>query len=259
MVLGANMTPFTFAAVRSQLVRVAYEATLDAVTNDPDFVDDETRLGTDDLRASKLGGAAGLTAAMKPPGCGRCKAPMGLVVQLRRDDVPDVFRPLFPATLLQVFACAACVSTTDAWKKVTQVRDIAVEDVVGTVAPRGADDDETTVRFIRSWQAADDFPPCDADALAKVLAVKPLTAARREQLEELANEMADVDDIHRLSSAFKLGGWPGLGDAKSFRCTCKATMTPLLHLAEHLTFGDGRTAWLARCPSCAAAVVVPNE
>lgn len=252
------MTALTFAAVRPQLVRVAYEATIDTVTNDPDFVDDETRLGDDDLRASKLGGAPGQPAGGKPPACGTCKAPMGLVVQLRRDDVPEQFRPLFPTTLLQVFACA-CMSTTDTWKKVTQIKDLALEDVVGAVAPRRDDDDATTVRFIRSWQAADDFPPCDADALAKVLAVKPLTAARREQLQELANEMAEVDDIHRLSSTFKLGGWPGLCDAKAFRCSCKETMTPLLHLAEHLTIGDGRSVWLARCPSCAAAALVQNE
>jgi hypothetical protein len=253
------MPTLTFDAVRSQLVRVACEATLDVVTNDPDYVDDETRLGDDDLRASKIGGAPALTAKAQMPACGKCKAPLGFMAQLRRDDVPEAFRPLFPTTMVQLFACDACFPTTDKWNKVTLVRDIAVDDVVGEVAPRGADDDETTVRFIRSWQAGDDFPPCDADALARALAIKPLTAARREELEELANEMSDVDDIHRFSSAFKLGGWPGLAEAKAFRCTCKATMTPLLHLAEHLTHGDGRSVWLARCPSCAAAAVVAHE
>lgn len=62
---------FLLEDVRPRLMRSAFVPTLVAVTDDPDYVDDETVLGTDDVTAAKIGGAPLLTKEAPAPKCGK--------------------------------------------------------------------------------------------------------------------------------------------------------------------------------------------
>jgi hypothetical protein len=84
--MGKKTETFTLADVRPRLVRTAHVPALVRVTDDPDDVDEETLLGTDDVTAAKFGGApflskeapaAGMSerAGSWAPGRGRTLAP----------------------------------------------------------------------------------------------------------------------------------------------------------------------------------------
>lgn len=245
----------TLEACQSTLVRTAYVPTLVHVTDDPDHVDEETVLGTDDLTAAKLGGAPFLSKEAPAPSCGKCKQPLRFVLQLRRSDLPAGAQGSRAGELLQMFWCDDCQSqggSENAWSKGALIREVALTDPIAAV-PRGdAEDDERealAVTFIRDWREVRDYPSPLVKELAAALDVSPRSAAIREQLEALGEAMDEAG--LRPQEGLKIGGWPRwVSEPETVKCKCKAVMSPSLQLGDTIAVGDGGTTWIVRCGAC---------
>lgn len=242
---------FTLADVRPRLVRTAYVPSLVRVTDDPDYVDEETALGVDDVTAAKLGGAPFLSREAPAPKCGACKQPLRFVLQLRRADLPAAVQATLAEELLQLFWCDDCQSeggSENAWSKSALIREVALGEPIA--AEEDEDEDEAlSVTFIRDWRAVEDFPSTLVKELAAALEVSPKSATTREQLESLGEAMNDAE--LETAAGLKIAGWPRwVSEPETVKCKCKAAMRPVIQLGEEVGVGDGATTWIVACAAC---------
>lgn len=258
---------YTLEDVRPKLVRTAFVPTLVAVTDDPDYVDDETVLGTDDVMAAKIGGAPFLSKEAPAPKCGKCKEPMRFVLQLRRSDLPAAAQATLREELLQLFWCDDCQSEGGAenpWSKGALIREVALGQPIAP-AKQGDEDDEDeyadalAVTFIRDWQEVEDYPSLLVEVLAAALEVSPKSEAVREQLEALADAMDDAE-LETLEGV-KIGGWPRwVSEPETVKCKCKAVMSPVIQLGEDsVVVGDAGTTWILACAACGKKAYVCQQ
>lgn len=243
----------TLEACMSTLARTAYVPRLVRVTDDPDYVDEETELGTDDLTAAKLGGAPFLSTDAPAPRCGKCKQPLRFVLQLRRDDLPAAAQGLWTAALLQMFWCDDCQSeggSENAWSKSALLREVALTDPIAAASQEEGDEREVlAVTFIRDWREVRDYPSPLVKELAAALGVSPKSAATREQLEALGEAMHEAG--LGPQEGLKVGGWPRwVSEPETVKCKCKAVMSPSLQLGDAIAVGDGGSTWIVLCGAC---------
>jgi len=262
---------YTLEDVRSRLVRTAFVPTLVAVTDDPDYVDDETVLGADDVTAAKIGGAPFLSREAPAPKCGKCKQPLRFVLQLRRSDLPPAAQATLSQELLQLFWCDDCQSeggSENAWSKGALIREVALGQPLAPAKPRRDEDedededefeDALAVTFIRDWQEVEDYPALLVEELAAALEVSPKSEATREQLEALAEAMDDAE-LETLSGV-KIGGWPRwVAEPETVKCKCKAVMSPVIQLGEDaVVVGDAGSTWILACGACGKKAYVCQE
>ncbi|MFZ6180445.1 DUF1963 domain-containing protein [Nannocystis pusilla] len=250
---------FNLEDVRPRLERTAFVPTLVAVTDDPDYVDDETVLGVDDLAAAKIGGAPFLSKEAPAPKCGKCKQPLRFVLQLRRSELPPAAQASLADELLQLFWCDDCQSSGGAenpWSKGALIREVALGEPIAPATVNLDDEDEDedadalSVTFIRDWREAQDYPSPLVESLAAALEVSAKSEATRERLEVLAEAM-DEAELETLDGV-KLGGWPRwVSEPETVKCKCKAVMQPVIQLGESaVVVGDGGTTWIVACPAC---------
>lgn len=251
---------FLLEDVRPRLMRAAFVPTLVAVTDDPDYVDDETVLGTDDVTAAKIGGAPLLTKEAPAPKCGKCKQPLRFVLQLRRSDLPAAAQVHLAEELLQLFWCDDCQSEGGAenpWSKGALIREVALGQPFAPRKARGDDEDDEddevdalSVTFIRDWREVEDWPSGQVEVLAAALEVSPKSEATREQLEALAEAMDDAE-LETLDGV-KIAGWPRwVSEPETVKCKCKAVMNPVIQLGEDaVVVGDAGTTWILACSAC---------
>ncbi|WAS92415.1 DUF1963 domain-containing protein [Nannocystis punicea] len=246
----------TLEDVRPRLVRTAFVPALVAVTDEPDYVDDETVLGADDVTASKVGGAPFLSKEAPAPRCGECKQPLRFVLQLRRSDLPQAAQASLSGELLQLFWCDDCQSSGGAenpWSKGALIREVALGEPIepGEEDEDDEDDEDAlSVTFLRDWREVEDYPSTLVESLAAALAVSPKSEATRERLEALAEAM-DEAELETLDGV-KLAGWPRwVAEPETVKCKCKTPMQPVLQLGESaVVVGDGGTTWIVACPAC---------
>jgi hypothetical protein len=246
----------TLETCESTLMRTAYVPTLVRVTDDPDYVDEETILGTDDRTAAKLGGAPFLSQEAPAPRCGKCKRPLRFVLQLRRDELPEPARATWRGALLQVFWCDDCQSGGGAenpWSKSALIREVELTGPI-TPVPRNDEDEEDehealAVTFIRDWREVRDYPSPLVKELGAALGLSSRSAAIREQLEALADAMHEAE--LGPQEGLKIGGWPRwVSEPETLKCKCKAIMSPSLQLGEAVAVGDCGSTWVAFCGAC---------
>lgn len=207
----------------------------------------ETEPGDGPPDASRFGGLPWLLAGEDTVDCGRCHAPMPLVLQLRRDDVPAPWQRLFAADLIQFFLCDSACQGDDGWEPFARsslVRHVPLC-APGPTGRPGRGLPALPGKLVRGWARRDDHP----------------------SYEDLLREVPDAD-VLAISAALKtrgdtplegekLGGWPHWIQSASYpRCTCGALMQPFFQVDSHHTLpiqlGDTGVGWMVHCSSCQA-------
>lgn len=223
------------------LERVAYVPDLTRIATYEDGVDDDDdiALGKDDATRSKLGGAPYLSASVSHPLCQGCEAPLQLVAQLLRRDLPEPWQASVASDLVQAFWCAECHGDNeDAFSDGTLVREVSMAEPCTTTIVPGDEDTWSIVSFIRGWQPQADFP----SSLGDELRFMKVSAAIRNAILESPPDGEVLDGV-------KLSTWRRWTSAPAvFECQCGLPMSWWLHLADlGPTIGDGRTLGVLSC------------
>lgn len=196
---------------------------------------------------SRFGGAPWMANGAAWPTCGKCKAPMRFLVQLRGTEAPEEVRDVVGEGLIQLFACEGPCQKSDGgqpFSTAVEVREI--HGVVGGLGTTPKGHRPYPPKRITGWKSQPDFPTYD-DLLF--------------ELDDDVDQAMDLSEAleakgHRPFDKEKVGGWPRwVQEAARPRCpTCRCTMEAAIQIISGgllpIQLGEEGTGWVVRCGDC---------
>ncbi|HEX4611341.1 MAG TPA: DUF1963 domain-containing protein [Urbifossiella sp.] len=201
------------------------------------------------------------------PECASCKVPMGLLLQLRLDDLPAA-EGRRGSGLLQFFHCSRGLlcKARDAFvpfaDRATRVRVLTpIPSGEAAPAPPGYDPPQAPARRIVGWDQIDDLPGYHEREANGLIAEADLDAdATRVRCPGIGLDVTIpydpdlIDDISDAAKGDKLGGWPRWVQREEYpscpRCGQRMALVFQVAAGGHAgeAFGDFRTGHITQCP-----------